>query len=53
MKQKPFIELVDKILKAKKQGEDCSEYERKIDKMVYKLYELTPAEIAIVEHDPK
>jgi adenine-specific DNA-methyltransferase len=56
--QKPFIEIVDKILDITK-GEDYLEnsekqakvkaYERQIDKIVYDLYELTPEEIKIVE----
>lgn len=47
--RQPFIELVDAILEQKKRGEDSSDNERKIDELVYKLYELTPEEIAIVE----
>ena len=56
--QKPFIELVDQILKIV-QGKDSSEdvkqqarvkeYERQIDQMVYKLYGLTEEEVKIVE----
>jgi hypothetical protein len=56
-----FITLVDQILAAKKhppsspfsKGElpvaDTSALEKQIDEMVYKLYDLTPEEIAIVE----
>jgi adenine-specific DNA-methyltransferase len=47
--QKPFIELVDKILEKKKSGEETSELENQIDAMVYKLYELSADEIKIVE----
>lgn len=47
--QKPFIELVDEILALKKAGDDTSELENKIDRMVYKLYDLSPGEIAVVE----
>jgi len=47
--QKPFIELVDKILEKKKNGEDTTKEEREIDKMIYQLYELTDVEIAIIE----
>lgn len=49
--QKPLIELVDKILDLKKKDSkaDTSEYENKIDEMVYNLYGLTPDEIDIVE----
>ena len=49
--QKPIIALVDEILSAKKADAtaDTSELEHKIDELVYKLYGLTPEEIAIVE----
>ena len=60
----PFITHVDQILAAKRQhpplspfdkGElfdaDTSVLERQIDQMVYKLYDLTPKEIAIVEEN--
>ncbi len=47
--QRPFIELVDKILAAKKAGEDTSAWERKIDQLVYRLYDLTGEEIVVVE----
>ncbi len=43
--------LVDKIIAAKKQNHqaDTSALEREIDNLVYKLYDLTPAEISIIE----
>ncbi len=43
--------LVDKILAAKKQAPqaDTSEWEREIDEIVYKLYDLTNEEIKIIE----
>ncbi len=47
--QKSFIELVDKIITQKQHGEDSTANERKIDEMVYRLYDLTEEEIAIVE----
>lgn len=56
--QKPFIELVDKILNITKDEDYLKNpdkqarvkaYEKQIDKMVYELYELTPEEIKIVE----
>ncbi|MDO9212255.1 MAG: N-6 DNA methylase [Methylococcales bacterium] len=57
--QQPFIDLVDKILAAKQSGgqalPDCQAkpdlhaWEREIDSLVYALYGLTDAEIAIVE----
>jgi len=45
--------LVDKILKRKSKNpeSDTSELEKKIDRLVYKLYKLTPEEIGIVEGD--
>ncbi len=56
--QKPFIEIVDKILvitgsndyltNSEKQTK-VRDYEKQIDQLVYKLYGLTPEEIAIVE----
>ena len=52
LKQKqPFFTLVDQILdsKGKDSAADTSALERQIDEMVYKLYDLTPEEIAIVE----
>jgi len=49
--QPPFITIVEQILTAKKKdpNADTSALERHIDEMVYKLYDLTPEEIAIVE----
>ncbi|MEB2330561.1 MAG: N-6 DNA methylase [Ignavibacteriaceae bacterium] len=49
--QKPFINLVDKILDAKKTNHvaDTSKLEKQIDELVYKLYDLTEEEIKIIE----
>jgi hypothetical protein len=56
--QKPFIEIVDKILTITKDDDypqnpqkqaQVKVYEREIDQMVYELYGLTDEEIAIVE----
>lgn len=56
--QKPIIELVDKILTITKDDDylknpskpaQVKEYEKQIDQMVYKLYDLTDDEIKIVE----
>jgi hypothetical protein len=56
--QKPFIDLVNKILVITKDNDylenptkqaKVKEYERQIDRMVYKLYGLTEEEIKIVE----
>lgn len=60
--QKPFIEIVDKILSITRSSdylenpvkkEEVKEYEKQIDQMVYKLYDLTPEEIEIVENSNK
>ncbi len=56
--KRPFISLVDKILTVTKDEDylenpvkqaKVKEYQRQIDKIVYKLYALTPEEIEIVE----
>jgi len=49
--QKPFVELVDKIMELKKVDSkvDTTELEKQIDTMVYELYGLTSEEIAVVE----
>lgn len=47
--QTPFINLVDKIIALKQQGKDSSEQEKKIDELVYKLYDITPDEQKIIE----
>ena len=51
VQQRPIIVLVNKILSAKKKNpqSDTGVWERQIDKVVYKLYGLTAAEIAAVE----
>jgi hypothetical protein len=51
IEQKPIIKLVDKILEAKKENPevDTSAWEKEIDQLVYKLYNLTEEEIKIVE----
>ena len=49
--QKPIIALVDKILAAKKADStaDTSKEESEIDKIVYKLYDLTDEEISLIK----
>jgi adenine-specific DNA-methyltransferase len=49
--QQHFITIVDQILSTKKKdaNTDTSSLERQIDEMVYKLYDFTPEDIAIVE----
>ncbi len=60
-----IVQLVDQMLEAKKQlasarterdktsyENKCATLDRQIDELVYKLYELTPEEIAIVEGAP-
>jgi len=60
--KKSLIEIVDKILSITKSSnhfEDLGkqvkvkEYESQIDRMVYKLYDLTPEEIEIIENSSK
>ena len=53
--QRPFELLVDQILSAKQSdpGADTTALEREIDQLVYALYGLTAAEIAIVEGNDK
>jgi len=48
---KQIEELVDKILEAKKQNPaaDTSQWEREVDELVYKLYNLTVEEIKIID----
>ena len=49
--QQPITKLVAAILSQKKENPsaDTSALEKQIDKLVYKLYELTEAEIKIIE----
>ncbi|MEA3432842.1 MAG: class I SAM-dependent DNA methyltransferase, partial [candidate division WOR-3 bacterium] len=56
--QKPFIDLVNKILSLAQSSDylenpqkqaKVKEYEHQIDRTVYKLYDLTPKEIEIIE----
>jgi len=51
--QQKFINIVDKILLLKNENSksDTEKYEKEIDKMVYKLYELTKDEIKIIENN--
>ena len=58
LNQKPFIHLVDQILSLTKDSDyldnpdkkaKVKRLEKEIDQLVYKLYELTPEEIKIVE----
>ncbi|MBU4016411.1 Eco57I restriction-modification methylase domain-containing protein [Patescibacteria group bacterium] len=60
--QNPFIEIVNKILAITKSSdylenpakkEEIKEYEKQIDQMVYKLYDLTDEEIKVVENSGK
>ena len=49
--QAPFIDLVNEIIRIKNQtpNTDTAELERQSDQMVYKLYDITAEEIAIIE----
>jgi methylase of polypeptide subunit release factors len=49
LEQKPFVGLVDEILKYKENNKDTTELENQINKMVYKLYKLTNEESTIIE----
>ena len=53
-KQRPFIQLVDRILIAKDADPeaDTTQQEREIDRLVYTLYGLTGEDIAAVEDKP-
>ncbi|MFN8256407.1 MAG: TaqI-like C-terminal specificity domain-containing protein [Bacteroidales bacterium] len=53
LEQAPFVDLVDKIIEAKQQNQDTTDFENKIDQLVYKLYGLTEEEIQIVEEAVK
>jgi adenine-specific DNA-methyltransferase len=44
-----IIKLSDKIISLKQQGKDSIEQEKKIDELVYKLYDITNEEIIIIE----
>lgn len=48
--EKPFENLVRKIIELKKQNQDTTELEKEIDQLVYKLYGLTNEEIQLVEN---
>ncbi|MES2764697.1 MAG: TaqI-like C-terminal specificity domain-containing protein, partial [Bacteroidota bacterium] len=47
--QSPLSTLVEEILAKKQRGEETVELERRIDEMVYTLYDLTEEEIAVIE----
>ena len=41
--------MVEKVIEGKKKGIDTRELEVEIDKIVYKLYDLTEEEVGIIE----
>lgn len=47
--QKPYIELLDKILTAKNNNKNTTSFEEDIEKLVYKLYNITSEEITFIE----
>jgi hypothetical protein len=49
--QKPFVNLVDKIIVQKQQGKCSVALENKIDELVYKLYNLSEEEIKLIENN--
>ncbi len=46
---KPFETLVDKIIKLKEKKEETQHLEDEIDALVYKLYDLSPKEIQLIQ----
>ena len=52
-KQNPCITIADKILsiKAGNTKADTSVFEKQLDEMVYKLYELTYEEVKVIDSD--
>ncbi|MCZ2357343.1 MAG: BREX-1 system adenine-specific DNA-methyltransferase PglX [Bacteroidia bacterium] len=48
--QKPFIELVEKILEGRKNDNNTTDLESQIDQLVYQLYDLSEEEIKIIEN---
>lgn len=49
-KQKPFIDIVDRILTLKEKNADTNELEKQIDELVMGLYELTGEEKQIIRN---
>ena len=49
--QKQFIDRVEKIISTKSKDRDTSELEKEIDVLVYKLYELSYAEVKVIDPD--
>lgn len=47
--KQPFIQLVDQILEAKKQGQDTTALEQQVDELVYGLYGITEEERRVIE----
>ncbi len=47
--ERPFVNLVDKIISQKQKGEDTKANEKLIDTIVYKLYNITADEQKIIE----
>lgn len=46
--EKEIVNLVEKVIEGKKKGIDTREFEEEIDKIVYKLYDLTEEEVGII-----
>jgi hypothetical protein len=44
-----IIKLVDKVISLKQESKDSSEHEKKIDELVYKIYDITADEQKIIE----
>ena len=46
-----LVSLVYSIIRIKKESKDTLELEREVDKIIYRLYNLTDEEIRIIEGD--
>lgn len=46
-----LVHLVDKVLEARQQGKDSVGFEREIDELVYKMYDITSKEVEIIEKE--
>ncbi len=51
--QQPIIKLVDKIIEIRKENPnaDIEKFEKEIDKLVYKLYKVSPIDIKMIDNE--
>ena len=47
--ERDVIELVDSVLRCKQDGKDSTEYEQKINNLIYEIYGFTEEEIKLIE----